>query len=269
MKTKKIICVILSVLCLLLTQMLTVSANTYSEYDGKRIINITEEELFNALWEYELYVSVPDEELETGDTVVASITYYELNEFLSDYEPINRDVTVSDVSNDFSEWLEDKYSKAGTTIEKDENNNYYEYNVDNPDEKFYYSYDEATDQYVCKDNSGKIMKTYAKYHYEGEDLTYSEADSSSSSAEQSDVGDYNESYSSASSGSSSSSVSYAEAEVATAIVEATTEQPTEVQSDDSGMSNTQIVILVVLGVLVAIGAVVAIVMVIKKRDKVK
>lgn len=267
MKTKKIICVILSVLCLLFTQMLTVSAVTYSENSGKRIFNFTDEELLEEVWELELWSNYSEDDLLSNKIFLVSITRSELVEFMRDYEPINRDVTVGDVSREFNDYILEKYDAIEFDV--DENNNYYEYNVDNPDEKFYYSYDEATDQYVCKDNSGKIMKTYAKYHYEGEDLTYSEADSSSSSAEQSDVGDYNESYSSASSGSSSSSVSYAEAEVATAIVEATTEQPTEVQSDDSGMSNTQIVILVVLGVLVAIGAVVAIVMVIKKRDKVK
>lgn len=264
-KMKKIICVICSILCLLFTQVLTVSANTYSEYSGKRIISITEEQLFNSIWEYQLYVTIPDEELETGETVVASVKHYELKKFLSDYEPINRDVTVSDVSNDFTEWLDDKYSKAGTTIEKDDNNNYYEYKIDNPDEKFYYSYDEATDQYICKDTDGKIMKTYPKYHYEPEDSASSSVtDSNSSSAKPNNGGNYNNSQSSA----------YAEAETTiveaeTAIVEAeiaTAEQDATIQTDD-GMSGTQITILIVLGVLVAIGAVVVVVMIIKKRDK--
>lgn len=266
MKAKKILCVIISVLCLLLTQMLTVSAVTYSENSGKRIFNFTDEELLEEVWELELWSNYSEDDLLSNKIFLVSITRSELVEFMRDYEPINRDVTVGDVSREFNDYILEKYDAIEFDV--DENNNYYEYNTDNPDEKIYYSYDEATDQYVGRGADEKIVKTYSKYHYEGESLTYAEADSSSSSAEQSDVGDYNESYSSASSGSSSSSVSYAEAEVATAIVEATTEQPTEVQSD-SGMSSTQIVILVVLGVFVAIGAVIAIVMVIKKRDKVK
>lgn len=258
MKIRKIICVALSVLCLLFTQMLTVSAITYGENAGKRIFNFTDEELLEEVWELELWSNFSEDDLATEQIFLVSVARYELVHFMEDYEPMNEDVTVSDVSRDFNDYYSEKYDAIA--FELDENNNYYEYNTDNPDDKIYYSYNETTDQYIGRGTDEKIIRTYSKYHYEGESLTSYETDSSSLSAEQSD--DYNYSHNS---DSSSGLVSYAGTATA---VEATTEQHIEIQSDAS-MSSTQIVILVVLGILIAIGAVVAIVMAIKKRDKVK
>lgn len=255
MKTKKIICVILSVLCLLFTQMLSVSAVTYGENAGKRIFNFTEDELLEEVWELELWSNYSEDDLQTDKILLISISRSELVDYMKDYEPINRDVTVSDVSREFNDYMSEKYDEVEFDV--DENNNYYEYNVNNPDEKFYYTYDEATDQYVCKDADGKIMKTYAKYHYEDESQTSFETDGNSSSAEQSDD-IYSESQS-----SSSSFISYSES-----VTEATTEQLTETQTND-GMSNTQIIILIVLGVLVATGAVIVTVMFVQRKKKVK
>lgn len=91
-----------------------------------------------------------------------AITYGEYTQFINNYTPINNDVTISTVVNDFSNHFNELY--ANIEFDQDENGKYYEYNIDKPDERNYWVYNEDTDKFVCTNSDNKVIKTYNRYY---------------------------------------------------------------------------------------------------------
>lgn len=212
----------------------------YGYYSADKVTYMTDEEIFNEVW-YEYYWSTFGYD---GDPFMISIARNELVEFLKDYEPLNKDTSISDVESDFHEYGKEKYSD--TTIEKTENG-YVEFPNDNPDDKITYTYDEEKKMYIGTDESGKIEKTYDRYFPEEDKNVYVNSDNSTSS---------NTSSQAAGSGSTTTSSRQTEE----------SSQNTQVQqSAEENNSTFQVIILTVIGILICIGIITIII--IKKKER--
>lgn len=99
------------------------------------------------------------------DTFSISFTYDNLKEFISTLEIPNSNYSEVDAVQDFLEWRNDKYKNQ--TMEE-YGDGYIQYDKENPDEKLYWSYVSNTDEWVCKDENGKTVRTVDVYHSDNE-----------------------------------------------------------------------------------------------------
>ena len=53
-----------------------------------------------------------------------------------------------------------------TEITEDNDGKVYEYNKDNPSDRYYWTYNTSNKKFVCQDNNGKIIKSYDGAFYE-------------------------------------------------------------------------------------------------------
>ncbi len=251
---KKTIFTFLMIVTLSVTQITTV----FAYYD--RVCDLTSAELYDEVWNmyyFDNFQSFEDEENEAL-ALEASITRYELKKFLSDYEPINRDVNVSDVEKEYYQYLQDVVFKDIDMV-VDEDGNIYEYLKSNPDERHYWTYDESSDKFVCSDAEDKIIKTYDRYYADKNTSAKPTKKSSNNS----------------NSGSKASTPTVTKSNAASGTTTSVTETATSPATDDivhtenmnsAGMSTTQIIILSVVGTLI-VGGIIFIIYTAVKRKK--
>ncbi len=244
-KTIKSISAIIIAMMLILTQVFSVSALYKKAYE------LDKDELLNEAWSYyeQRNIKYTSDIMPEEVAFSASLARYEMKNYLKDYTPLNKDVTVSDVANDFSEYLGQKY--ADITIDVDENDNIYE--IDSNGNRYDWKYDSESDDFVCTDSNGKVIKTYDRYHTEAELATKPTTKVTNPIATQnSEIQEYKQ-----------------EAVELTNPPEETTLSATEDtaidSNSDSGMSTTQIIILSVIGVAIIGGCVGLVYMIIKKK----
>jgi hypothetical protein len=161
---KKIISLTVVAILLCVAQINTV----FAAYD--KIKYLTDDEIFNDVWE--LYYT-ENYDVDMADTfyfsLMISISYGELSNFVKDYTSLNDDTTVNDVKKDYYIYLEDDLGYGSKIEFGNDDGKCYEYKVDEPDVKYYWSYNEDTDKFVCTDTNNKIVKTYNRYYLPDED----------------------------------------------------------------------------------------------------
>lgn len=249
-KLNKIIITMIIIVTLIVTQIIT----AFAYYD--RVCDLTSEELFDTVWDmyyFDNFQSFEDEDNEALALEV-SITRVELKNFLADYEPINKDVNVSDVEKEYYQYLQDVVFKD-IEMSVDEDGNIYEYQKDNPDEKNYWAYNESSDKFVCTDSDNKVIKSYDRF--------YPENDKSSSSSSKS-------SKAHSSSVSSKENKSKKTTVITTTIADNASIPATSdtAQTDSNKLSPIQMIVLSVISIMIVIG-IVFISFLAAKRRKVK
>lgn len=240
MKFKKIFVVIIMMMTILSMSFVTVFA------DHTQIYNLSDEEIYERVWNSNF-----DEYTISQNPAYASMMYYQLGIFLESYTAKTLDVDIADVSNEFFEWWAEQYD--GENIEWEETENgYTEYHI-NTNEKYYWTYDEITDSYVCTDTNNKIIKSYPKYHYKEE--TNSSVTDNSSTVDKPTTS------------TSQSSVIEDSPVSPDYPISDEPAYPEETNSTNNRMTSTQITILIIIGVLILSGVIVIIVMLIKKKSQ--
>lgn len=251
---KKTIFTFLIIATFSVTQITTV----FAYYD--RVCDLTSAELYDEVWNmyyFDNFQSFEDEENEVL-ALEASITRYELKNFLADYEPINRDVNVSDVEKEYYQCLQDVVFKD-IDMAVDEDGNIYEYLKSNPDEKHYWTYDESSDKFVCSNAENKIIKTYDRY--------YADKNTSAKPTKKNS----NNSNSGSKASTPTVTKSKAASGTTTSVSEPTDTNSATVDTTDTenmnsaGMSTTQIIILSVIGSLIVGGIIFIIYTAVKKK----
>ncbi len=293
MKRLKTIGAVAIVALLCTAQSLTAFAST----NYNKFVDLTEEEAVAQVWEEYVdktgYESdLEDEEYTDIVQLEVSIEYYELKKFIADYEPANEYVNISEVEDDFFDYMQDMQddfwygctyvvSSDGSiyicVISDDEDAEdctlTYDESTDTllcvnddgeeviPEEIQLWTYDADSDMYICTDENGKITATYAKYHLYDDDDTTSSSTTATSSSSRSSSG------TSGSAKTATAATSAADSEEE--IEEYAVSSSTTATAATSSMSTTQIIILAVVGVLVLCGIVVVIVLLVKrnKSDK--
>lgn len=254
-KINKTIFTFLMIVTLSVTQITTV----FAYYD--RVCDLTSAELYDEVWDmyyFDNFQSFEDEENEVL-ALEASITRYELKNFLADYEPINRDVNVSDVEKEYYQYLQDVVFKD-IDMAVDEDGNIYEYLKSNPDEKHYWTYDESSDKFVCSNAENKIIKTYDRY--------YADKNTSAKPTKKNS----NNSNSGSKASTPTVTKSKAASGTTTSVSEPTDTNSATVDTTDTenmnsaGMSTTQIIILSVIGSLI-VGEIIFIIYTAVKKKK--
>lgn len=253
-KINKTIFTFLMIVTLSVTQITTV----FAYYD--RVCDLTSAELYDEVWDmyyFDNFQSFEDEENEVL-ALEASITRYELKNFLADYEPINRDVNVSDVEKEYYQYLQDVVFKD-IDMAVDEDGNIYEYLKSNPDEKHYWTYDESSDKFVCSNAENKIIKTYDRY--------YADKNTSAKPTKKNS----NNSNSGSKASTPTVTKSNAASVTTTSVFEPTDTNSATVDTTDTenmnsaGMSTTQIIILSVIDSLIVGGIIFIIYTAVKKK----
>lgn len=254
-KINKTIFTFLMIVTLSVTQITTV----FAYYD--RVCDLTSAELYDEVWDmyyFDNFQSFEDEENEVL-ALEASITRYELKNFLADYEPINRDVNVSDIEKEYYQYLQDVVFKD-IDMAVDEDGNIYEYLKSNPDEKHYWTYDESSDKFVCSNAENKIIKTYDRY--------YADKNTSAKPTKKNS----NNSNSGSKASTPTVTKSKAASGTTTSVSEPTDTNSATVDTTDTenmnsaGMSTTQIIILSVIGSLI-VGEIIFIIYTAVKKKK--
>lgn len=227
---KKVRRIISASVCMLLIIIQTVTVSALY----KKAYECSKDELFDEAWSYYEQRNIKYSESVMPEPIAfeASMARYELKLYLEDYEPLNKDVTVSDVANEFSEYLEEKYNDI--TFDIDENDNIYEINSDG--NKYSWTYNESLDQFECKDSSEKLIKSYNRYHPENETTVPTNTTSVSEENSQADI-QYEEAKPVQNSETDNSS-----SDGGTVVSSQSDEEETP-----SGMNATQIIILCVVG----------------------
>lgn len=218
MKIIKHLAFVLIALTLCISSSVTVFAANY--YDQARYYS--KEEIVETVWdrmEKSYYSTIANS---TGNTFVISYMYEKLKQYVDELEmpDASKDYKISDVREDFeayfieerktiipySEKVIDYLSEHPTSVLdivfqsdskqyrcNDKNINvdnyatttYVKYDPDNLENLLYWTYDENTDKYICRDKNGKIKDSVTKYHFEGE----ADETDSSQSAEGSSLSD--------------------------------------------------------------------------------
>ncbi len=156
---KKLVGLIVAMSICLSASIMTVSAYTY-----ERLYNKTDEQIEEYLWRQITYVSDYSQD---KDSFAISLTYAELKDFLSELEIPDSNYNDEDAYNDFLKWMQAKNPNGTITIEE-YGDGYIQYDKDNPDEKLYWAYVSNTDEWVCKDEDGKTVRTVDVYHSDNE-----------------------------------------------------------------------------------------------------
>ena len=141
---------------------LSASVMTASAFTYERLYNKTDEQIEEYLWRQITYVS---DYSHSKDSFDISLMYADLKDFLSELEIPDSSYTDEDAYNDFLKWGEKKYQNS--TL-KDYGDGYIQYDKENPDEKLYWAYVSNTDEWVCKDEDGKTVRTVDVYHSDNE-----------------------------------------------------------------------------------------------------
>jgi hypothetical protein len=146
----------------IITSIFVLQMTTAFAYE--RICYMTENEIYNEVWDMYVKRNYHGED-DFLTSLKMSITRGELKTYIHNYKPINEDVNVNDVKNDYDKYLSEELFK-NTVIDEDSEGHIYEYDTDNPNEKFYWTYNESTDKFICRSADGKeIVKTYDRYYY--------------------------------------------------------------------------------------------------------
>lgn len=156
---KKIVKTISSLMLIALV-MITSIVTTFA-YD--KVTYMTEDEVFNEVWEMYAERNYHGEKDFTTALKLA-ISKGELKKYVHNYKPINEDVDVNDVKNEFGKYLSN--TLGDTEITEDNNGKVYEYNKNNPNDKYYWTYNKDNKKFICQDNNGKIIKSYDGAFYE-------------------------------------------------------------------------------------------------------
>lgn len=255
-RINKIIITMIMLVTLSVTQVITASAY----YD--KVCDLTSKELYDKVWSmyyFDNFQSFEDEDIEAF-ALEASITRYELKKFLADYEPINKDVNVSDVEKEYYQYLQDVVFKD-IEMSVDEKGNIYEYQKDNPDEKNYWSYDESSDKFVCINTENKIIKTYDRYYPDNNPSAKTSKKSTNNSNSGSKIS------------SKTSTQSNPTPSNATSMNKPTMTNPATADNanteniNSTGMSSTQIIIISIIGVLIVVGIIIIGFTAVKKKGK--
>lgn len=128
-----------------------------------KVTYMTEDEIFNEVWEMYAERNYHGEKDFTTALKLA-ISKGELKKYVHNYKPINEDVDVNDVKNEFGKYLSN--TLGDTEITEDNDGKVYEYNKDNPSDRYYWTYNTSNKKFVCQDNNGKIIKSYDGAFYE-------------------------------------------------------------------------------------------------------
>lgn len=252
-KINKTIFTFLMIVTLSVTQITTV----FAYYD--RVCDLTSAELYDEVWDmyyFDNFQSFEDEENEVL-ALEASITRYELKNFLADYEPINRDVNVSDVEKEYYQYLQDVVFKD-IDMAVDEDGNIYEYLKSNPDEKHYWTYDESSDKFVCSNAENKIIKTYDIYYPENKISAQKSEKSSNKSNSNSSISSQKD---------TSNTVLGTTSVTETATNSATIDTVDTESMNHAGMTTVQIIILFIISVMIFIGIIFIIYTAVKKKKE--
>ncbi len=239
MKTKTPIIVGITFLLIILQ---TISASALY----KKAYELEKAELLSEVWSiYEdRNIHYKEDVIPEHVALEVSIARYEMREYLKDYEPLNKDITVSDVAKEFYEHMKNVFSDV--TIGIDDDGNIYE--VDKDGNKYNWTYDSKKDDFICTDSKGNMIKSYDRYHLESESeqtTTISPIENKSETNNQgSKVYAISEKHTSANENKN-------EVVETKEAVEAT--KDTAVNNSNNGMSSGQIIILSVLGGAVIIG----------------
>lgn len=216
----------------------------------KKAYELNKDELLSEVWSiYEdRNVHYKEDVIPEHVALEVSITRYEMREYLKDYKPLNKDITVSDVAKEFYEHMKDVFSD--TTINIDDDGNIYE--IDKDGNKYNWTYDSKKDDFICTDSKGNMIKSYDRYHLKSESeqattITHLE-NKSGTNNQGSKAYTISEKHTSANENKN-------EVVETKEAVEAT--KDTAVNNSNSGMSSSQIIILSVIGgaVIIGIGAV--------------
>lgn len=128
-----------------------------------KVTYMTEDEIFNEVWEMYAERNYHGEKDFTTALKLA-ISKGELKKYVHNYKPINEDVDVNDVKNEFGKYLSN--TLGDTEITENNDGKVYEYNEDNPTDRYYWTYNTSNKKFVCQDNNGKIIKSYDGAFYE-------------------------------------------------------------------------------------------------------
>lgn len=150
----------ISSLMLIALVMMTTIVTAFA-YD--KVTYMTEDEIFNEVWEMYAERNYHGEKDFTTALKLA-ISKGELKKYVHNYKPINEDVDVNDVKNEFGKYLSN--TLGDTEITEDNDGKVYEYNKDNPSDRYYWTYNTSNKKFVCQDNNGKIIKSYDGAFYE-------------------------------------------------------------------------------------------------------
>lgn len=150
----------ISLLMLIALVMMTTIVTAFA-YD--KVTYMTEDEIFNEVWEMYAERNYHGEKDFTTALKLA-ISKGELKKYVHNYKPINEDVDVNDVKNEFGKYLSN--TLGDTEITEDNDGKVYEYNKDNPTDRYYWTYNTSNKKFVCQDNNGKIIKSYDGAFYE-------------------------------------------------------------------------------------------------------
>ena len=276
---------VIAVACVLASVSLTAFASNLYE----QVQYLSEDELFDEMWNAVVEANGTEQEKATGNTFMLSYTYQDLKEFLQDYQIPDGDFKVSDLRDIYfdklfnSDTVIQPYSEKvveyiahnpnaelswnfdnstqkyvcydrSTLVDTFSSDEYVMYSKQNIDKKTFWTYDEAKDKYVGKDSNGTLVKSVAKYHIEGE------VSSAITSSESSQQDTSNSTNSSAMSGGDTSAVTRA-TEGNTEVVTAANQSAS---TESNNVSAIQI-LLVIVGILIIIGIIVIIVM-LKRRN---
>ena len=195
---QKIISVI-AVACVLASVSLTAFASNLYE----QVQYLSEDELFDEMWNAVVEANGTEQEKATGNTFMLSYTYQDLKEFLQDYQIPDGDFKVSDLRDIYfdklfnSDTVIQPYSEKvveyiahnpnaelswnfdnstqkyvcydrSTLVDTFSSDEYVMYSKQNIDKKTFWTYDEAKDKYVGKDSNGTLVKSIPKYHLDDE-----------------------------------------------------------------------------------------------------
>lgn len=238
-KIRKILITMLIIVALSIIQNIT----AFAYYD--RVCDLTSDELYDEVWNMFYFDNFQSFEGEENEALALemSITRYELKDFLIDYEPINRDVNVSDVEKEYYQYLQEVVFKD-IEMATDEDGNIYEYFISNPAEKYFWVYDKSSNKFVCSDADNKIIKTYDRYYPENKTSAQASKKSINNSNSGSNV-------------SSQKCTSNIGEDTTTSATELTTNPATvdtvDTEKNNTGMTTTQIIILCIIGAMIVAG----------------
>lgn len=149
---KKIVSTVV-VLCLCLSMSVITAFATHVDLYG-----LSDEDILKYTWK------TVSAELSGANDFILSLAYDDLKLFLADKEIIMGYDSV-DARDDYFDFRDKKYE--GINLDETEEG-YVQYPTDNPDDKLYWTYNEKTDKYICKNSKGKTVRSFPKYHIDTE-----------------------------------------------------------------------------------------------------
>lgn len=282
----------IAIACVLASVSLTAFASNLYE----QVQYLSEDELFDEMWNAIIEAKGTEQEMSTGNTFILSYTYQDLKEFIKTYQIPTVDFTVADMRDVYCEnFRGGKIMFYGNeTVIEPYSETVADYKSKHPNAQLTWNYDRDTKEYVFFDgssqidsfksdvfitytnqsNSQKTLWTYdeAKDKYVGKDSNGTlvksvakyhiegEASSAITSSESSQQDTSNSTNSSAMSGGDTSAVTRA-TEGNTEVVTAANQSAS---TESNNVSAIQI-LLVIVGILIIIGIIVIIVM-LKRRN---